>query len=181
MIATCAHTLYDGTTFHTDYKVKVYDAAGTTCIATYNATELHIPATYYNGYNKYYDYGLIYVDDDLTDYGTMALGLPTNEFETTEQTVAVSGFPGLVNGISTSNRYYGLGTITTTTNDYRLCYTTYASPGQSGGPVYVEYTLGDETYRSAIGIHSTSAGSNHYAIRTTVPLLRFYYNNSHIG
>lgn len=181
IIATCAHCLYDGSAFNTDYKIKVYDIAGTSLVATYSAKELHIPSNYYNSTSSSYDYGLIYVDEDLSSYGTMALGLPTNEFKSTAQTVSVSGFPRDVNGIGTSSRYYGSGTVTTSTNDYRISYTSYTSPGDSGGPVYIDYALQNKTFRSAVGIHTSGNGTLHSGVRITLPILRFYYNNLNIG
>jgi len=181
IIATCAHCLYDGSAFNTDYRIKVYDIAGTSLVATYSAKELHIPSNYYNSTSSSYDYGLIYVDEDLSSYGTMALGLPTNEFKSTAQTVSVSGFPGTVNGIGTSCRYYGSGTVTTSTNDYRISYTSYTSGGDSGGPVYIDYALKNKTFRSAVGIHTHGNGTLHSGVRITLPILRFYYNNLNIG
>lgn len=188
VIATCAHCLYDGTAFNTNYQIKVYDAAGTSVVATYSAKELHIPTQYYNNKSTNYDYGLIYVDADLSDYGTMALGVPTTEFATVDPSpyprpnLYVSGFPtyvwSSVNPVS--NRYFGSGVISSM-NNYKMWYTPYTSGGDSGGPVFLEYTLGTETYRSAIGIHTEGNTFTHLGIRITSPLLRFYYNNSHIG
>lgn len=181
IIATCAHCLYDGSAFNTDYKVKVYNIDGTSLVATYSAKELHIPSSYYNSQSHNYDYGLIYVDEDLSSYGTMALGLTTNEFKSTAQTVSVSGFPGAVNGIGTTCRYYGSGTVTTSTNDYRISYTSYTSGGDSGGPVYIDYELLNGTFRSAVGIHTHGGTTTRSGVRITLPILRFYYNNSNIG
>lgn len=191
VIATCAHCLYDGSAFNTDYKVKVYNTEGTSVVETYNAKELHIPSNYYNNYQTVnYDYGLIYVEEDLSQYGKMALGIPTDNFKYTAQTVNVSGFPGEIhinqpNQTDTTWRYYGSGTVTTDTTDYKIWYTSYTSGADSGGPVYIEYTLGNETFRSAIGIHTngTTTGQNdvHYGTRITQPVSRFYYQNLNIG
>lgn len=185
VIATCAHCLYDSSGFFTNYKVKVYNVAGTSVVATYNASELHIPQNYYNSPSAVgnYDYGLIYVEENLSAYGTMALGATTDNFKYTAQTVSVSGFPATVNGSNTTYRYYGTGTISNNyfSTGFRLGYTSYTSGGDSGGPVYIEYTLGNETFRSAIGIHTGSAGSMHIGTRISQPLLRFYYSNSNLG
>ncbi len=181
IIATCAHCLYDGTAFNTDFKVKVYNEAGTSNIATYSASELHIPSNYYSNQAANYDYGLIYVDEDLSDYGTMALSLPTDNYKYTGQTVYASGFPAEVNGNYTTSRYYGAGVVTTTTNSYKIYYTCYISGGDSGGPVFIDYTLGSDHFRSAVGINTNSTGTIHYGNRITLPLLRFYYNNANIG
>lgn len=183
VIATCAHCLYDNNSFNTNYQVRIYDTNGTSVIATYNAKELHIPSQYYNNQSIDYDYGLIYVDEDLSTYGKISLGLPTNNFKLTSQTVNVSGFPILVNDTLNFSRYYGVGNIISATTDYRIYYTTYTSGGNSGGPVYIEYTLNGESFRSAIGIHTASTVNNlyHLGTRITLPVLRFYYSNSNIG
>jgi V8-like Glu-specific endopeptidase len=185
VIATCAHNLYDGNEFNTNYTIKVYDSAGTSVVQTYSASELHIPSVYYNHQDRDYDYGLIYVEDDLSEYGTMPLGIATNNFKSTSQTVNVSGFPGKLKKddllILTKNRYYGVGNITGDTNDNLLWYTSYTSSGDSGGPVYIEYTLKGSTFRSAIGIHTFGNENVHGGTRITLPLLRFYNNNSEIG
>lgn len=184
VIATCAHCLYDGSAFNTDYKVKIYNTAGTSVVATYNAKELHIPLAYYNSSDSNYDYGLIYVNEDLSQYGKMALGQITDNFENTAQTVYASGFPKYVHEDFENpvyNRYIGQGTVTTTTNNYKIWYTSFTSGGDSGGPVFLEYTLGDETFRTAIGIITNSTGVSHWGNRITLPISRFFYYNSNIG
>lgn len=200
VIATCAHCLYDGktNTFNTNYKVKVYNAAGTSVVATYDAKELHVPNSYIGalGANPEdsepvfcYDYGLIYVEEDLSAYGKMGLGAITDKFPYTSQEVYVSGFPGEVDGVGDNvhGRYVGAGNIAVYTDStyepYRVTYSSYASGGDSGGPVYLEYTLNGSTFRSAIGIHTSGneTGDVHSGTRITLPVLRFYQNNSNIG
>lgn len=187
IIATCGHALYDGTAFSTDFTIKVYNAAGTSVIATYNADELHIPYSYYNDQTTFdYDYGLIYVDEDLSQYGTIALGLPTNCFKNTGQTVYISGFPSSVNGNSTSYRYVGSGDILSTSDNIVLNTEAYVSPGDSGGPIYLDYTLCGDTFRSAIGIcdyYVTGINTPRYSggVRMTLPVLRFFMKNPNIG
>ena len=190
VIATCAHCLHSGTSFVQNVTIQVYNAAGTSVIATYSPKELHIASSYLNPPrdNKYdYDYGLIYVEEDLSAYGNMALGIITNNFENTGQTVKSSGFPSEVNGTSANGvRYYGAGSVITNTHDYHVAHTAYTSPGDSGGPVYIEYNFRGSTFRSAIGINSLIYGNDDgitqcSGVRITLPLLRFYNSNSNIG
>lgn len=197
VIATCAHCVYnndpDNPSFKTNYSIKVYNAAGTSVVATYYPKELHIPDAYKTSSSGwFYDYGLIYVEEDLSAYGNMALGTMANNFPYTAQTVSVSGFPGTVNEEPTTSRYCGTGNITLnpynsptdlTTRNYNLFYTAYANAGDSGGPVYIDYTFKGQTFRSAIGIHTLgySDGTTHSGVRITLPLLRFYNSNSNIG
>lgn len=192
IIATCGHCIYDidHNEFCTDYTIKVYNVAGDTIIATYSADELHLPSAYINppsGESADYDYGLIYVDENLSQYGKMALGLVTDNFEYTAQTVYVSGYPGKVNGASNTNRVFGSGSILTESTEHQLWYSTYANSGDSGGPVFMEYTLGTETFRSAVGIQTGGLGYGiydeyyHFGTRITLPLLRFFFTNPNIG
>ena len=192
VIATCAHCLYnDGnSTFYTNYSIKVYNAAGTSVVATYHPKELHVPTSFSTTFMPdVYDYGLIYVEEDLSAYGNMALGTITNNFKNTPQTVCASGFPAEVNGEDADgNRYYSSGGMHTglTTDGLIACYT-YVSEGDSGGPVYIEYTLKGETFRSAVGIVTAHFENPQeeteycHATRVTLPLLRFYNSNSNIG
>lgn len=186
VIATCGHSLYDGTAFNTNFTISIYNVTGTSVIATYSADEFHIPHAYYYNENSNYDYGLIYVDADLWQYGTIALGLPTDYFKSTEQTVYISGFPISVNGNQVSGRYFGSGKILDTSDNYLLDSRAYISEGDSGGPIYIDYTLCGGTFRSAIGIcgyFGTDSNNIRFSggVRMTLPVLRFFMKNSNIG
>lgn len=186
IIATCAHCIYDGTSFNTDYNIKIYDSDGTTLKRTVAAKELHIPNSYKVSSLSNYDYGLIYVEENLSSYGKIALGTVTNYFTNTSSNVSISGFPAEVSGENVGHtRYYGNGSVKSTSNSYLLETEAYASGGDSGGPMYIEYTLGNETFRSAVGIYR-----GHYenvpvryssGVRITTPVLRFYMDNNNIG
>ena len=49
-------------------------------------------------------------------------------------------------------RYYETGEVLSTSNDYMIDTTAYCSEGDSGGPIYIEYSLNGTTFRSALGI-----------------------------
>ena len=184
-IATCAHCIYDGTGFNRDYTIKIMDSNGTSLVRYATAKELHIPYQYKTNSSGNYDYGLIYVEEDLSSYGKIALGTVTNYFTTTSSNVTISGFPATVNGSSVGiTRYYGNGAVKNTYDSYILRTEAYNSGGASGGPMYIEYTLNGESYRSAVGIvNGIVDGTNRYSygIRITTPVLRFYMDNNNIG
>lgn len=184
-IATCAHCIYDGTGFNTNYTIKIMDSNGTSLLSTATAKELHIPYQYKLNSSGNYDYGLIYVEENLSSYGKIALGTITNYFTTTSSNVSISGFPSTVNGSSVGiTRYYGNGAVKNTSDSYVLRTEAYNSGGASGGPMYIEYTLNGERYRSAVGIvNGIVDGTNRYSygIRITTPVLRFYMANNNIG
>ncbi len=187
-IATCAHCIYNGTSFFTNYKIKIFDSDGSTLLTTLYAKELHVPSNYISSQSSNYDYGLIYVDSSLSSYGNIALGTVTDYFMSTSSSVSISGFPSTVSGLPVGNvRYYETGAVLSTSNDDFIKSTAYASGGDSGGPVYIEYSLSGTTFRSAVGIHTShvngTSNTDRYSIgiRITTPVLRFYMDNEYIN
>ena len=188
IIATSAHCIYNGTSFNTNYTIKIYDSNGTTLLNTLYAKELHVPSSYISNPSNYYDYGLIYVDSSLSSYGNIALGTATDYFMTTSSDLSISGFPGEVSGSPVGSvRYYETGEVLSSSNSYMIDSTAYASGGDSGGPMYIEYSLNGTTFRSALGIYSghydQTPTQNRYStgVRITTPVLRFYMDNDHIN
>ena len=182
VIATAAHCVYNSNTgnFANNVGVKVYNATGTSVVATYQASQLHVPFDFLNDSN--YDYGLIYVEESLSSYGNISLGIATDNFRLTSSEVNISGFPSSVeNFLPGYARYYGSGEITSSSGNYMLYSTAYANSGDSGGPVYIEYTLNGTLYRSAIGIHRGHTDDESYGVRITLPVLRFFMDNPRIG
>ena len=65
--------------------------------------------------------------------------------------------------------------------------TAYCSGGDSGGPMYIEYSLNGTTFRSALGIcfgyypqiQTTARYST--GVRITTPVLRFFMDNEYIN
>ena len=69
-------------------------------------------------------------------------------------------------------------------SDY-LPYQLYASPGNSGGPVYHSHTYSKNTYDSVISILTSGPGQYFYpkyhaGPRITSDILKFYYNNPYV-
>ncbi len=188
IIATCAHCIYNGTSFNTNYRIRIYDSDGSTLLNTLYAKELHVPSSYISNPSNSYDYGLIYVDSSLSSYGNIALGTATDYFMTTSSDLSISGFPAEVSGSWVGNvRYYETGEVLSSSNSNMIHSTAYASGGDSGGPMYIEYSLLGTTFRSAVGIYRThideTATTDRYSIgvRITTPVLRFYMDNGNIG
>jgi V8-like Glu-specific endopeptidase len=188
-IATCAHCIYNGTSFNTNYTIKIYDYDGSTLLSTLYAKELHVPSAYISNPSNYnYDYGLIYVDSSLSSYGNIALGTATDYFMSTSSDLSLSGFPGEVSGSPVGDvRYYETGEVLSTSNDYMIDTTAYCSEGDSGGPIYIEYSLNGTTFRSALGIchgyYPQTFITDRYStgVRITTPVLRFFMDNEYIN
>ena len=185
-IATCAHCIYNGTSFNTNYTIKIYDSDGSTLLNTLYAKELHVPSNYISSSSSNYDYGLIYVDSSLSSYGNIALGTATDYFMSTSSDLSISGFPLEVSGSPVVDvRYYETGEVLPSTNSDLIRCSAYASNGDSGGPMYIQYSLNGSTFRSAIGIcgyYNYNLGVRYSGgVRITTPILRFYMDNDNIG
>lgn len=82
---------------------------------------------------------------------------------------------------------YETGEVLSSSNSYMIDSTAYASGGDGGGPMYIEYSLNGTTFRSALGIYKghydQTPKQNRYStgVRITTPVLRFYMDNDHIN
>ncbi|MDO4157293.1 MAG: serine protease [Oscillospiraceae bacterium] len=198
LIATAAHCVYNQTsdTFVSNMRVDIYNENCTTILKTVYPKEAHIPVKYTAYGNEMYDYALLYVEEDLSEYGMFSLGVPMDSFMTSGATVTVSGFPQSTAsdpGANCTKRYKADGQIVDMNGsidkkNHRIQYTAFASSGDSGGPVYTTQTFNGKTYHTVIGIQTTrtfyadgSVGEHRFGTRVTSTLLVFYYNNEKIG
>lgn len=198
LIATAAHCVYNQTsdTFVSNMRVDIYNENCTTILKTVYPKEAHIPVKYTAYGNNMYDYALLYVEEDLSQYGMFSLGVAMDDFMTSGETVTVSGFPASTASdpsASCTRRYKADGEIvdmnsSSEDENRRIKYSSYTSGGDSGGPVYTTQTFNGKTYHTVIGIHTTgtayadgSVGEYRFGTRITSTLLVFYYNNEKIG
>ncbi len=183
IIATAAHCVYnyEDKHYNENMRVDIYNEDCTSILKTVYPKEVHLSLGYLNNKDFQYDYALLYVEEDLSEYGMFSLGVAMDDFMTSNSPVTISGFPGT---FGTLKRYKGTGNIVSISSelaDRQIQCTAYASPGDSGGPMYFEQTFNGETYRTVIGIWTTYGGGNFYGTRITSTLLVFYYNNERIG
>ncbi len=201
LIATAAHCLYDkeNSSFVNNLEVQVFMENGTTLNKSdrFKAVSLHIPQYYRDLSIEYmyscYDYGLIYVEEDLSSYGIFNLGLASDMFLAKKSNVTASGFPADKSSQRyKSEGYMSLFNLQSDIENYITSYyarffsscVTYG--GDSGGPLYATTTLQGNKYNTVVGI-VTGGGKNNdgtfwgaYGIRVTIELLQFYLNNPHI-
>ncbi len=195
-IATAAHCVYNYEEgyFSTFTTIFFYDDNGNIVRSIYGK-EAHVPESFIDNRNTNamydYDYALITVSQDLSDYEHFDLGMVLGEAALNNDfTVHAAGCPSQIedeNGtpVTAANKMYiGSGTLLET-SDYQLHFDTDITGGQSGGPVFVtsEYAIGsNETVpmKTVIGINShvhLNEPLKNGATRMTPELFAFYRNN----
>lgn len=199
-IATAAHCVsklnenYRQTSDAILWEILFLDKSGNKTLTIHqdDIDTIHIPYNYFkenseNSDDSFYDYALITVDVDLSDYAMFNLGYPMDSMKNMNATIHCTGFPSTVNNNVNDGLkpkiYDGTGTIKDLNQNY-VYYDADTSGGNSGGPVYVETKYDDKIYYSVIGIHvwGYSPGEEplNRAIRMDTELLNFYKNNPNI-
>lgn len=197
VIATNAHCIYNvqTDTFKLDDNITVFTFSnGNPIPHNLTVVSLHVPVlcrkqktdgTY--SVHSNYDYGLIEVEEDLSQYGSFDFGIPLTGIATENDTgnnmgkeITVAGFPqaeiNMPNGyrerpVYSPGRLYSM-------NNYRVHHTADSKPGSSGSPIYAT-TDGQDT---VIGIHNSNGTTSYNGgIRLTQPLLMFYKNNPYVS
>lgn len=211
-IATAAHCVaYSGSSMQLSLdKILIIADNGSVVKTITDISEVHVPVLYgEDGLYDRYDYALITVPQDLSEYACFNLGVMEDGIKGTSRDVYVTGFPReinqsgsddkgeTVNGRYTHKRYTCIGNVINdvyTGEQYSMDGTrkffynnAFTSSGNSGGPVYVKTTIGNQVYYTVIGIHT-----NHYpyfmhdgyqcgiGTRMTTEMLHFYKNNPNI-
>lgn len=186
VIATAAHCLYSGNAFMKSVTINFYNENCTKLEYSTTAKNIHIPANYASSGSSNYDYGLIYVDDDVSDY-VANVGIMTDYFMGTSQILTSSGFT-VHSPSSDYKRYYSSGAVNQFNSNYRFESCGYCYGGKSGGMTYFESTATPtSTYtinsKSCVGICTHRVIANNYTrgIRLTTTVLRFFYQNSNLN
>lgn len=203
IVATAAHVVYSGNAFRTGVTVSIYkntEACPANLLKTCSATEIHIPEKYVTepyDTSVNYDYALVYVSADLTEIEDdnytitpFKLGVATNGFMDTNNSVTTSGFRNYNSGIY---RYYSTGQIKNMITmfgddldgndpEMRMYSEGFAIGGKSGGAVYRDTVFNQQPFRSVLGITTGISGINNntWSDRITPTLLRFYFCNSNL-
>lgn len=193
IIATAAHCVYNNGFYNMN--IEIIDS-NNQVVETLESRYIHIPELYaYNSPNSHFDYALIYVEEDLSEYGAFKMGIALDDYIENNGSVVVSGFgneyPDNYSGPTGEIRLKSVGNVAVS-NDHelqnsKLFYDADASGGSSGGPVYVEeafYAGGTwYTYKNVVAIHTN--GSSQYenyncGTRVNPSILKFYYNNAYL-
>lgn len=191
VIATAAHCVFSYQTKRfSNNQIKIVDENNNVTIITPKYTD--ISKTYYSNstYTTKYDYALIYVEEDLSKYGKLQLGVALDEYIDSHGEVIVSGFPSNSSyppnyqGQPYGIRFKAKGKITSS-NDERIGYDADTAGGDSGGPVYVEECFSTNSgelydYRTVIAINTTTSYYEGFGIPIDTDMLKFYTSNSNI-
>lgn len=191
IIATAAHCVFSYQTKEfSDNQIKIVDENNNVTIITPKYTD--ISKIYYSNssYTTKYDYALIYVEEDLSKYGKLQLGVALDDYIDGHGEVIVSGFPSNAayppgyNGQPYGIRFKAKGKITSSNNE-RIGYDADAVAGDSGGPVYVEECFSTNNgdiydYRTVIAINTTTSLYEGFGVPIDTDMLKFYMNNSNI-
>lgn len=197
VIATAAHCVYsyDSKNFYNN-TIELTDSNNNK--KTISAKYIDICKNYstcndskYTSDHTKYDYALIYVDEDLSEYGALKLGVALDEYTNGNGEVFVSGFPSEYPN-NYKNEPHGLrftakGKILNS-DKTNLYYDADTSSGDSGGPVYIEegFTTNSKDhydYRTVIAINVAhhNVFMHNIGVRITPDILKFYYGNSNIN
>jgi len=194
-IATAAHCVYskDTDSAFQSMKIRLFNADGTLSQEV-DAVEAHVPHKYASDrYDNFaYDYAVLTVEENLNSYYQFDLGVALDSAISNEQSVTSTGFPAVVNGSVVNDNadvdqmYSSTGVLIESDPDNtrdetrQIYYSNDTTPGNSGGPIYVTENYNGETYKTVIGItSSTPWDSDEYntGIRITTELLRFFKFN----
>lgn len=192
VVATAAHCVYSSKGgFGRNITVNIYNKDGEVSsdnlVHTSKARYIHIPEQYFKEPgNVNYDYALIYVEDDLSDYGIWSMGVSVDDFMDTGKLLTTSGFTDI--NKEKYARYYSDGPVRAYEKcyeedknlDYRISAESASYEGKSGGVLYYKSSYDNRIVSSVVGVVTGSRKDNAYtwAVRITPTLLQFYKQNT---
>ncbi len=163
VIATAAHCVYSHSehAFKSQPVIRPYSANGHMIVTdSFTPIEVHIPSNYDStGGSDLYDYALITVSDDLSDYTHFSLGTTYNLTPTDYSTIPLYLLGPRVERYYTNQLYYSQGNVVspTTGSSNLIYYDCDSLQGESGSPVYTitKVTMNNQIsyFYSVLAIH----------------------------
>lgn len=200
VIATAAHCVYDTGTDQWISNLSAYlpDANGQATTTSLTVVESHIPTAFINNHSTIYDFALITVEEDLSDYYHFNLGIPYNIYSNADferYTIYSTGYSqfipdGTENSYPTPQMYTGRGKIVkgNTIPQNVFCHNADITHGNSGGPIYVKesYKVGDNPETMSLTVisictHMMNNGDYNKGPIMNPIMIKFFKNNSHIS
>lgn len=192
VIATAAHVVMDNTSqsqnvnCYRNVKVELYDYSSGNSVPNsriVNGVEIHLPYLYTvtGGRSNPYDYALISVSEDLSDYMQFDIGVALDGASysgNNQLSVYATGFPNIYN----PNKCTSTGHLIECDfdNERQIESTCHIYSGNSGGPLYCIENYNGNTIYSVVGILSASTVHSGVYTRMSTELIHFYKNNSNI-
>ena len=190
-IATAAHVLDDPSRYmgigRIDH-IYSFNTDGSLRTDTITPLEMHLPSKYTSPSNNeedYYDYALIKVQEDLSNYPFFEFGV-YDYMSDRDITAQITGFPAVVNNINVNNvstshvMYTGTNTVLSSDGG-KINHNIDTSPGNSGGPLYITEYYDNKVRYIAIGIHNLgdydNNGTNH-SVQINTDIIKFFNYNS---
>lgn len=192
-ILTAASRLYSNGNIISGLNYSIYSNRNTESDVQITPTSYHIPQEYIsgNGDTQKYNYALITVAEDLSDYIGFNLGVMRNGLDTgsSEEDIYVTGFSSYepsANSAYNNQKVTGMGHLLYNyfESDYVIAYDTDTTFLECGAPVYL-YDQ-NKNVRTVIGINCTDTmslfGNSSYneAVRITPEILHAVYNNQNL-
>lgn len=200
IIVTAAHCVYSrdehdsSKIWFNDIDITIKDADSDD-IKTIKPKSIHIPAEYAESveYLATHDYALLYVEEDLSEYGRFYLSVPLKKYldgDSYTLQAKIIGFPKCIDLFTYGTRVRSDGQIKPGVYDnYNIWFKAYAAGGMSGGPVYLNESYAylqngsyvDIDYNSVFAIFTGNGEvDNSRALRINEDILAFYYNNPNL-
>lgn len=169
-IATAAHCVYNRTngSWHS-ISIYTYNEDATMTGITLTPKECHIPVMYTSNGHTAYDYAVITVEENLSEYFKFNLGVTYNVNASNYASIPiyVTGCPQMVHYEQNGNNYYTLNI-----NHYLYSDESHIVDPSVGDPYVITYYNSDsEAGHSGSPVYTiakTKIGNNEYAYRYTV-------------
>lgn len=157
--------------------VLLFDEDGTS--HSFTPVEYHIPTSYILDELNEFDYSLITIEEDLSEYMSFNLGVVTDNADDNELPITCVGFPGYLNNPNGVHvKAMSNGEIINATSII-LTHNADVENGNSGSPIYTIETVNNQTYNTVVGIHIMGVVDN-YALRFNSHILKFLKGNTNI-
>lgn len=178
VIATAASNLYQEGQFAKDVTIYVYSGNCLSTLATATAKTIHIPSSYITSHSDTYDYGLIYVDEDLGSYKA-DIGVMTDQFKINPNNEL--GTSGLNVNYGVRRRFNTFGNIIPNSNHYTFKTSANCPPDKNGGMIFYQSSRGNIHHNSYVGSAiAKDPYTDTYGVRITPTLLRFFFQNNYL-
>ncbi|MCM1508054.1 MAG: trypsin-like peptidase domain-containing protein [Ruminococcus flavefaciens] len=152
--------------------------------------EVHHCSNFSSSHSEYYDYALITIEEDLSDYPIFELGVYDYMLDK-DVTASITGFPDKVyndsnifqNDMVDLHTMYSGNGIVLSSNGLQINYNIDTTPGNSGSPLYITEYYNDTIRYVAFDIHNLGDQYNNnqnHAVQIDSNLIRFYKNNPYI-